>query len=181
MTARIVQPRDDFVLGESGNPPTIGVTELLLDPDPEQVDQFYAISLWSRFVPRRRWLRMYVTPYLTEEIVTNAERGRPLLSVQVAEWQGLRVLIASTDLIAAEVIGRALRSVAQPAGDVGLNPWQTDIVRVASERGLGATHGARIVLDLHPAGPSPPIVAAGFETICKRIATLVDCAIRSSH
>ena len=132
------QPGDTFDLQSAPGRTVIGVTELLLDPAPAQVDQFYSMGIWSRFVPGRRRLLMRVSPFLTEEIVDNAALADPSLLIQIAEWQGQRVLIASTDLIAAEVIGRGLRSIAQPAGDIGETPWQSDLVRIASERGLGA-------------------------------------------
>ena len=63
-------------------PPTaaeavIGITELLLDPDPNQADQLYAVGIWTRIIPRRRKLLMRVTPYLAEEIVANAAAAQP--------------------------------------------------------------------------------------------------------
>ena len=170
----VVEPGGDFDLRSDANRTVAGVTEVLLDPDPAQVDQFYAIGLWSRFVPRRRRLLMRVTPFLDEEIVENAALAAPSSLLQVAEWHGQRVLIASTDLIAAEVVGRGLRSIAQPAGDVGLNPWQTDLVRIASERGLGVATGPQIALEIHRAGPMPPETAAAFRTIAERVGQLID-------
>jgi hypothetical protein len=175
VTAR--QPGDAFDLAPAPDRAVIGITELLLDPDPAQAEQLYALGLWSRFAPRKRRLLMRVTPFLDEEIVTNAELASPSLLLQIAEWTGQRVLIVATDLIAAEVIGRGLRSIAQPAGDVGLNPWQTELVRIASERRLGVTSGPQIALIVHRAGVMPPPVAAAFRDCVERVARLVDCRV----
>jgi hypothetical protein len=171
------QPGDPFDRAPHSDRSIIGVVDLLLDPNPRQVDQLYAMGLWSRFVPRKRKLMMRVTPFLAEEIVENAAVAAPRLLVQVAEWSGQRVLIAATDLIAAEAVGRGLRAIAQPAGDIGLNPWQTELVRIASERGLGVTSGRMIAIDVQRAGPMPPLVAAEFRLIMERVASLLDCAV----
>jgi hypothetical protein len=171
------QPGDSVDLVPAADRMLVGITELLLDPDPTQADQLYALGLWSRFVPRRRRLLMRVTPFLDEEIVANAEVPSPDLLLQIAEWNGQRVLIAATDLIAAEVIGRGLRAIAQPAGDVGLNPWQTELVRIASERQLGVTSGPQIELVVHQAGVMPPPVATAFRDLVERVGRLVDCRV----
>ena len=171
------EPGQEFALESASGQRVIGITELLLDPDPAQVDQLYALGIWSRFVPRRKRLLMRVTPFLNEEIVDNAARARPALLLQIAEWRGQRVLIASTDLISAEVIGRGLRSTAQPAGDIGETPWQSDLVRIASERGLGATSGAQMTLAVHRAGPMPPVVAIEFRALIEAVGRLVDCRV----
>lgn len=173
----VVEPGGDFDLRSDGRRTLIGVTELLLDPDPAQVDQLYAIGLWSRFVPRKRRLLMRVTPFLDDEIVANAALASPSLLIQVAEWNGQRVLIAATDLVAAEVIGRGLRAIAQPVGDVGLNPWQTELVRITSERRLGVVTGPQISLAIHRAGQMPPPVASQIRAIAERVGRLVDCSV----
>lgn len=172
------QPGDTFALRHVPGRAVIGITELLLDPVPSQVDQLYALGIWSRFAPRRKRLLMRVTPYLNEEIVENAALAAPALLLQVAEWQGQRVLIASADSIAAEVVGRALRAVAQPAGDIGETPWQSELVRIASERGLGVTSGPRIALEVYVAGRMPPLLAAEFVALAQAVARLVDCGLR---
>jgi hypothetical protein len=177
LVVSIVEPGGEFDQGTDGGRATVGVTELLLDPDPAQVDQLFAIGLWSRFAPRKRRLLMRVTPFLDEEIVENAAIASPSLLLQVAEWNGQRVLIASTDLIAAEVVGRGLRAIAQPAGDVGLNPWQSDLVRIASERDLGVVTGPQIDLEIHRAGQMPPPVAGLFRGIAERVGRLVDSPV----
>jgi hypothetical protein len=172
--AQRVQIGDSFTLGSI---PAIGVTELLLDPDPAQVDQLYALGIWSRFVPRRRRWLMRITPYLNEEIVANAAAAGPFLSLQVAEWQGHRILLAATDLIAAEVIGRGMRAIAQPAGDTGENPWQSPMVQIAGERALGPTTGAGIQLRAITAGRVSPAVLANYRVVTERIGRLVDCRV----
>ena len=171
------QPGDSLVLRSTDPPSLVGVTELLLDPDPAQVDQFYVLGIWTRFAPRRKQLLMRVTPFLSEEIVDNAALANPLMTVQIAEWKGQRVLIASTDIIAAEVIGRGVRTVAQPAGDIGQTPWQSDLVRIAGERSLGVRSGHQITLDIQRAGPMPPLAAHEFAGIAQAVSRMVDCAI----
>jgi hypothetical protein len=120
---------------------------------------------------------MRISPYLDEEIVANAISADPRLSLQIAEWQGHRLLLAATDPIAAEVIGRGVRAIAQPAGDIGQNPWQSPMVQIASERGMGVTVGARIMLSAVSAGRIFPTVLAEFQTVTERIGRLVDCGV----
>jgi hypothetical protein len=169
-----VEIGDAFPLGSV---PAIGVTELLLYPDSAQVDQLYALGIWSRFVPRRRRWLMRISPYLDEEIVANANLADPRLSLQIAEWKGNRVLIAATDPIAAEVIGRGLRAIAQPAGDIGQNPWQSPLVRIASERCMGVTVGTQINLHAAAVGRGSPAVLAEFRAVAERVGQLVDCHV----
>jgi hypothetical protein len=158
----------------------IGITDLMLDPDAAQVDQLYALGIWSRFAPRRKRLLMRVTPYLNEEIVENAASANPDLLLQIAEWKGQRVLIGSTDLIAAEVVGRGLRAIAQPAGDTGATPWQSELVRIASERRLGVASGPEITLEVQIAGQIPPPIASEFHALSQVVANLIDCHLRNS-
>jgi hypothetical protein len=169
-----VEIGDAFALGSV---PAIGVTELLLDPDPGQVDQLYALGIWSRFVPRRRRWLMRISPYLDEEIVANAIWADSRLSLQIAEWQGHRLLLAAADPIAAEVIGRGLRAIAQPAGDIGQNPWQSPLVRIASERRMGIALGNQINLCAAAVGRVSPSVLAEFRAVAERVGQLVDCRV----
>lgn len=173
------QPGDSFEREHAADEWVIGITELLLDPEPAQVDQLYALGIWSRFAPRRKRLLMRVTPFLTEEIVANAETVGPNLLLQIAEWRGQRLLIISTDPIAAEVISRGLRAIAQPAGDIGNTPWQSELVRIASERCLGVTSGPQITLETHVAGRVPPLIETEFHRLALAVAHLVDCPVSS--
>jgi hypothetical protein len=157
--------------------PSIGVTELLLDPDPFQVEQLYALGIWTRFVERRERLKMRVSPSLPADIVANAESFAPSLAVMVGEWIGQRMVIASSDLVAAEVVGRAIRAVAQPAGDIGLSPWQSPIVQAATERGYGVHKAGDINLEVRICLPIAPGAKRDLEAMLEHVSRLIDSGL----
>ena len=166
------------VVLECGHPaPKIAVTELHLAPDPTLSDQLYAIGIWSRFIGRRRRWAMRLSPALMAEIVANAACANPILNVLVARWRNLRIAVVAHDIIAAEVIGRALRSVLQPAGDIGQTPWQAPLVQAAAERRVGITHGGDMSISVVWLGPEmhPDWPALSARLI--RVAHLIDCQL----
>lgn len=169
-------------VGPGDQPPTndgveagwIGVTELLLDPDPVQTDQLYAFGLWTLLASRLERLRLTVAPDLPAEIAERAGRHHPLASLLVGEWEGQRLVIASRDLIAAEVTARAFRAIAQPAGDTGLSPWQAPVVQAAIEQGLGAPNGHAFEVELRVANPIAPHMAVVARRLLKQIVDAID-------
>lgn len=169
-----------FVLACGDPTLKIAVSQLGLDPDPAQVDQFYAIGIWSRFITRRRRWSMRVSPGLMAEIVANAACADPILTVQLARWRTLRFAVISDDLIAAEVTGRALRSVLQPAGDIGQTPWQSPIMQAACERGLGIVHGGDMSISVEWSGPESHPDWRAFQARLVRVAHLIDCQLVDS-
>jgi hypothetical protein len=179
--AETIDPTSNVVL-ECGHPaPKIGVTELDLAPDPSLTDQLYAIGVWSRFISRRRKWRMTISPTLMSDIVANAACAHPILTVQVARWRTVRFAVVARDITSAEVTGRAIRSVLQPAGDIGQTPWQAEIVQAAGERGLGIRSGAGMALTPQWSGPEshPDWHALGSRLI--RVAHLIDCELLSTR
>ncbi len=163
---------------ECGHPaPKLAVTELHLEPDPGLTEQLYAIGIWSRFVSRRRKWTMRFTPTLMAEIVANAACADPILTVQVARWRNIRLAVIATDLIAAEVTGRALRSVLQPAGDIGETPWQAPIVQAAVVRRLGVVHGHDMSISAVWSGPETYPDWLALRTRLVRVSHLIDCEL----
>lgn len=175
--ATVIAPDSGVVL-EYGEPsPKMAVTALALDPDPALVDQLYALGIWSRFVSRRRRWQMRLSPNLMAEIAANAACASPVLTIQVARWRNERLAIVAGDVIAAEVTGRALRSVLQPAGDVGQTPWQTSLVQAAGERGLGVRHGEEMTIEARWAGPGEHPDWLALRARLVRVAHLIDCRL----
>jgi hypothetical protein len=62
----------------------------------------------------------------------------PALILLLADWHGAPLLIASNDLIAAEVAGLAVQQRLQPSHDDPVGPWEHPIVQRATELELGA-------------------------------------------
>jgi hypothetical protein len=92
---------------------------------------------------------MRVSPQLDLDIVINAEAANPVLLIQVGTFGGAWFAVLADDLVAAEVVGRALRAVACPADWDGINPWEQPIVQIGMERNLGirGPEAIRVVLD----------------------------------
>lgn len=172
LNARLVLPGRDAPVSARG--PWAGVTELLLDPDPFQAEQLYALGIWTRFANRRDRMRMRVSPTLAADIVAKAAGFDITLLTLVGEWQGQRVVIAGIDPIATEVTARAFRAIAQPAGDVGLSPWQSDLVQAAIERGLGVSGGQYMRIESRTGFPIDPRVAREADRLLERICHLLD-------
>ena len=173
--AETIDPGSGVVL-ECGHPaPKIAVTELNLTPDPALADQLYAIGIWSRFISRRRRWAMRLSATLMADIVANAACADPILTVQVARWRNIRLAVIATEVIAAEVAGRAVRSVLQPAGDIGETPWQSTIVQAAAERGLGIAHGGDMSISVAWSGPETHPDWLALRARLVRVSHLIDC------
>ena len=173
--AETFAPESGIVI-ECGQPaPKIAITELNFAPDPSLSDQLYAIGIWSRFISRRRKWAMRLSPTLMADIVANAACAGPILTLQVGSWRNVRLAVISTDLIAAEVTGRALRSVLQPAGDIGETPWQAAIVQAASERRLGITSGRDMAISATWCGPDTHPDWQALSARLGRVAHVIDC------
>lgn len=127
--------------GSPGLEPTckhrFGVTDLPLDDAVAANGILFAISPWTRVAPRSKRLLMRISPQLELDIVTNAEAANPVLTIQIGQFAGAWLAVISDDLIAAEVVGRAIRAVAQPDDWDGINPWQHPLVQIGTERNLG--------------------------------------------
>lgn len=96
-----------------------------------------AIGLWARYAhPRQRTgaLLSDVRDGLTAEIALAAP---PTLILLAAEWRGVHLLIASTDQIAAEIAGIAVRQSRSAPDDEPAGPWEHPLVQRATELRLG--------------------------------------------
>jgi hypothetical protein len=172
-TAEIVVPGRDHLPQDDGIT-WVGVTELLLDPDPTQVEQLHALGIWTRFASRGERFRLRFSSTLPHDIAGFAARFRPTMVVTVGEWSGLRLVVAGQDLIAVEVVSRAIRAIGSPAGDVGLSPWQAPIVQAAIEPGLGVSGGHQFQIRPVICTPVAPGAAADFTELMGRVSRLLD-------
>jgi hypothetical protein len=80
--------------------------------------------------------------------------------------------------MAAEVTGRALRSVLQPAGDIGQTPWQAPLVQATSERRLGIPHGGDMAISVAWSGPDTHPDRLALSARLVRAAHLIDCELK---
>lgn len=135
-------------LTSSAEPPpgaTVGVSRLDLSSTVEAVDQQpYAVAIWLALEPRSLRLRRRLGADPAVEIVRAAMRAAPVCTVLVGREPGMALTVVGSDLIACEVVGRALRAAAQPVGDLGLSPWEGSVVQRAGELGAGVTHPDQI-------------------------------------
>ena len=126
----------------------IGVFDLPLDPEFPATNVLFAINPWTRLASRKRRLAMRISPQLDLDIVINAERVNPVLTIQVGRFGSAEFALICSDIVAAEVIGRAMRAVAAPQDWDGTSPWQTPIVQHAIERSMGVRHGGQISFNI---------------------------------
>jgi hypothetical protein len=68
------------------------------------------------------------------QAIAAAIAARPVATVVVGRESGLAITLVGSDLLAVEVVARALRSAAQPVGDLGLSPWEAAVVQRGIER-----------------------------------------------
>ena len=83
-------------------------------------------------------------------------------------------MIIGHDLIAVEATARAFRAIAQPAGDVGLSPWQAPLVQAAIERRMGVVGGHQMAITIKTGSPVDPRVADEANSLVTRICQLLD-------
>jgi hypothetical protein len=150
-----------------------GVTDLPLTPDVAGNDLPHPIGLWTRVAPRARRLLMRISPILETDIVVNAETASPLFALQVGRFEDLRFAIVTTDLIAADVVGRALRAVAVPEDWDGVTPWQHPIVQTAIERRLGVQSSDETTIEILGGGDAFE-QSPRFQEVIRAAAGLLD-------
>ena len=66
--------------------------------------------------------------------------ARPVATVLIGRDGEIVIAVVGRDLLAVEVMGRAIRSAAQPVGDLGMSPWESAVVQRGIEGGAGVTH-----------------------------------------
>jgi len=154
----------------------IGVTDLVLEPALPASELLYAFGLWTRLASRKQRLLMRFSPDIDLDIVINAERANPVLCVQVGAWQTVRFAVVSPDVVAGEVVGRALRAVAVDGDWDGVSPWQHPMVQHAIERRLGVrtSEDFTIRVTLEMADPSAEASLGG---LIQRAARLIDVSV----
>lgn len=133
-------PPDVTPAGEA----TVGVSRLDLSPTTEAVDQLYALGLWPLLESPGLRLRRRLAHDPGTATVEAALAAQPVRTVLVGREHGLVIAVVGRDLLAVEVLGRALRTALQPIGDLGLSPWEAPVVQRGTELALGVTHPDRI-------------------------------------
>ena len=135
--------------GSAGDGPSaaVGVSRLDLSPVISAVDQPYAIGVWLPMEGRAARLRRSVTAEPDRQLIDAALTARPIATVLIGHIDGMAIAVVGTDLLAVEVIGRAIRSAAQPVGDLGLSPWEAPVVQRGIELAAGVTHPDLIDLE----------------------------------
>ena len=96
-----------------------------------------AIGLWSQFAGL--WERIGVRLAKPDEGLAAeiALAVRPALILLVDSWRGLPVVISTSDQIAAELVGLAVRQARRAGEDDLIGPWQDPLVQRATELDLG--------------------------------------------
>jgi hypothetical protein len=108
-----------------------------------------AIGLWAQFAhPRQRTGARLSDPRdgLTAEI---ALAVKPRLTLLFAIWRDIPLLIATTDQIAAELAGLALRQLLNDVGADVVGPWEHPLVQRATELDLGVAMPGQIIPVMH--------------------------------
>jgi hypothetical protein len=103
------------------------------------------IGMWSRFAGARRRIGVRIsTPEqgLAAEIALTV---RPTVILLADVWHGRPLVVATSDQIAAELVGLAIRQ-AMGDGDDELGPWQDPLVQRATELDLGVRIPAEIAI-----------------------------------
>ncbi len=134
-------------LGADDDSASVGVSRLDLSPVVAAVVQPYAVGVWLPLETRALRFRRGLSSEPDEQAIDAAIAARPVSTLVVGQVQGLAIALVGTDLLAVEVVARALRAAAQPVGDLGLSPWQTPVVQRGVERAAGVPHPDRIDLE----------------------------------
>ena len=131
----------------AGPSTAVGVSRLDLSPVIAAVDQPYAVGIWLPLEMRGSRLRRTVTVEPGMQLIDTAVAAGPVATILIGLDEGMAIAVVGADLLAVEVVGRALRSAAQPVGDLGLSPWQAPVVQRGIELGAGITHPDLIDLE----------------------------------
>lgn len=139
------------------SPATIGCATIGASSDTGPL----AIGLWRRFVHPRLAIPARFGGHRSPLVADLAAPFRPRLLVLIGRWRRHIVVVATPDLIAAELAGLAIRHGATTDPADRPRPWEDPLVQRATELGLGVLHPSSIDLRLRWAGPpaSPSIDA----------------------
>lgn len=159
-SATLVSPTSRSVAGRSVEAPSgkpgqwavsghlnVGVSRIELSPVVAAVDQPYAVGIWLPLEPRLRRLRLQFRSGIDQSLIDAAVLALPAATVLIGGDRGIAIAVIGADLLAVEVMGRALRAAAQPVGDAGLSPWEAPIVQRGIECAAGVVHPDSIRLE----------------------------------
>ena len=120
-----------------------------------------AIGLWSRFVHPKLAIAARLGGDRAPLAADLAIPFRPRLLVLTGAWRSLPVVVATPDLIAAELAGLAIRHGATTDPADRPRPWEDPLIQRATELGLGVLHPSSLDVRLvWTAGTESPDLAA---------------------
>jgi hypothetical protein len=105
-----------------------------------------ALGIWTRFSGPRERIEARIAPREQGMDAEIALAVRPALVVLADAWQHLPVVVVTSDQIAAELIGLALRQAARDGDLERPGPWQDPLVQRATELDLGVRLPDRIAI-----------------------------------
>jgi hypothetical protein len=105
-----------------------------------------ALGIWTRFAGPRERIEARIAPRKQGMDAEIAFAVRPALVVLADAWQHLPVAVVTSDQIAAELIGLALRQIARDGDLDRPGPWQDPLVQRATELDLGVRLPDRIAI-----------------------------------
>ncbi|MEA2523795.1 MAG: hypothetical protein QOF73_1022 [Thermomicrobiales bacterium] len=129
-----------------------------------------AIGLWTQFAGLRERLDVRISVPEEGRAAEIALAVRPTLNVLADVWRGHSVVVATSDQIAAELVGLGLKQVMQEGDDDQLGPWQDPLVQRATELDLGVRLPDQIAIRAVSLEDADPAVARHFPDFVDEIA-----------
>lgn len=133
-----------------------------------------AIGLWSKFVDPRFGIPLRNTRLRMPGSADVALVFSPSVVLLVGEIRGYVVCIASTDLVAAELVGLAVRSAAVTDPELRKRPWEDPVVQRATELDLGIQTPDQLELRAVWASPPDPVGLTHLTTLLCTIRELLN-------
>jgi hypothetical protein len=135
-----------------------------------------AIGVWSRFAGWRERLGTFAAKPEQALAADVALAVRPSLILLAANWRGMTVVIATSDVIAAELVGLAVIRARGSAAADEIGPWQDELVQRATEFELGVRLPDRLALRLVKGSTASNDAAELLEDVAVRLG-VVDFAV----
>ena len=114
-----------------------------------------AIGLWSRFAGARERLGARIGKPEQGLAAEVALAVHPAAIILADLWMGLTVVAATSDQIAAELVGLALRQASRPDECERVGPWQDPLVQRATELHLGVLLPDQMAICMVTEGSTP--------------------------
>jgi hypothetical protein len=111
-----------------------------------------AIGIWSRFAGPRERLGARLGTLEQGLAAEIALAFQPAVILLADTWRGLTVVVATSDQVAAELVGLAVRGT---DGDEQIGPWQDPLVQRATELNLGVLLPDRIAIRIATPNSTP--------------------------